>query len=156
LANNFIYPSLNNDISADGLMLNILAYLSYISFWGSFVIAALFFINKASYFFSTYLFASDRRIYIKTGFIRVLVSDINFDEIQKIDINYGLLGIFLGYGKLLLDVHFIANLHPPYTYKPENFLKLIHYKNDLDEDRANEKIQSTENQINLIEQKSTQ
>lgn len=134
VAKNFIYPALNDDFYADGLIVNIAAYAAFFALWGSMFFAACYFISQLIYYLSTYVFASDRRIYYKTGLMRVIVSEISFDEIRKTDINYGLLGRFLGYGKLMMDARFVEDTDLPFTYYPEKFAKLNHHYNDLTTD----------------------
>ncbi len=127
----FIFPRLENNIYADGFFLNVAAYASLFFLWGSVVFAALYFISMLIFWASTYVFASDRRLYMKTGLIRVLVYEVSFDEIRKTDINYGLLGRFLGYGKMVMDARFVEDTELPYIYHPETFQKIIHNANDL-------------------------
>ena len=134
IASRFIYPVLNQNIAADGLIINIAAYAADIILWGSVIFAIILFLNKIIFWASTYVFASERRLYMKTGMIRVLVNELSYDEIRKTDINYGLLGRFLGYGKLMMDARFVEDTDLPFTYSPEQFAKLVHYTNDLNND----------------------
>jgi hypothetical protein len=99
--------------------------------WGAIIFVLFYFINRVIFYLCTYIFASDRRLYVKTGLVRVLVRELSFDDIRATDINYGLLGRFLGYGKLLMDARFVDDFKIPYTHKPEFFAKLIHFDNDL-------------------------
>jgi len=131
IAQNFIYPRLDNNLYADGLLINIAAYSARVILWGSSIFAILYFLNRLVFWSSTYIFASDRRLYMKTGLIRVLVNEVSFEEIRKTDINYGLCGRFLGYGKLMMDARFVEDTELPFIYHPETFSKLIHHENDL-------------------------
>lgn len=131
IAKFFIYPSLSENIFADGFFLTVLSLAAQIVLWGSILFSLIYFINNLIFWASTYVFSSDRRIFVKTGLIRVLVKEVSFEEIRKTDINYGLLGRFLGYGKLMMDARFVEDSNIPYTYCPEKFVKLIHYANDL-------------------------
>ena len=134
IAERIIYPSLNNDQYADGIFLNIAAYMAQITLWGSIILSVILFLNKLIFWASTFVFASDRRLYLKTGLMRVLVNEVSFDEIRKTDINYGWFGRFLGYGKLTMDARFVEDTDLPFIYNPEQFSKLIHHANDLDND----------------------
>ena len=134
IANNFIYPQLNQNVAANGFILNAAAYIARGLLWGSFLMAVIMFLNKLAFWASTYVFASDRRLYMKTGIMRVIVNEVSYDEVRKTDINYGWIGRFLGYGKLIMDARFVEDTKLPFTYSPEKFAKLIHYSNDLDED----------------------
>lgn len=134
IANSFIYHQLENNIHADGFLINIAAYVATACLWGSILIATVYFLSRLVFWSSTYVFASDRRLYMKTGLIRVLVNEVSFEEIRKTDINYGLLGRFLGYGKLMMDARFVEDSELPFVYHPELFAKLIHHENDLASD----------------------
>jgi len=134
IASNIIYPRLNDNINADGIIVNVAAYAARIALWGSFFISVIYFLNKLIFWASTYIFASDRRLYMKTGLLRVQVNEVSFEEIRKTDINYGWFGRLIGYGKLMMDARFVEDTDLPYIYHPEQFSKLIHYSNDLDGD----------------------
>lgn len=134
IADNVIYPRLHEDITVDGFVINIAAYAAHFVLWGAVIWATIFFLIRLAFFVSTYVFASDRRLYMKTGLIFVLVNEVSFDEVRKTDISYGVLGRFLGYGKLLMDARFVSDMPLPYIYSPEKFTKLIHYSNDLEDD----------------------
>jgi hypothetical protein len=127
----FIIPWLADDVYADGFFINVFAYTAEIILWGSLLFSIFFFLNRFVFWATTFVFASDRRLYKKTGLIRVLVNEVSFEEIRKTDINYGLLGRFLGYGKLMMDARFVEDTELPYIYHPELFSKLIHHENDL-------------------------
>ena len=83
LASQIIYPSLNNNINADGFIVNVAAYSARIALWSSVIVAILYFLNRLVFWASTYIFASDRRLYMKTGLLRVQVNEVSFDEIRK-------------------------------------------------------------------------
>lgn len=134
IAATFIYPALGQNLAADGFFINIAAWASFALLWGSIVFAVIYFLIKLIFWASTYVFASDRRLYMKTGLMRVLVNEVSFDEIRKTDINYGWFGRFLGYGKLMMDARFVEDTDLPFIYYPEQFSKLVHYSNDLDGD----------------------
>lgn len=134
IADHFIYPRMNADQSLNELVVTIAAYIALFVKWGALLYAILFFTSRVIFYFSTFIFASDRRLYFKTGMIRVQVFEIAFEEIRKTDINYGWLGRFLGYGKLMLDARFVEDEDLPYTHMPETIGKLIHYNNDLAQD----------------------
>jgi hypothetical protein len=134
IADNLIYPGITGEESFNSLLLTAAGYGALIAKWGSLLYGTLYFLSKVIFYFSTFVFASDRRLYFKTGMVRVQVFEISFDEIRKTDINYGWLGRFLGYGKLMLDARFVEDEDLPYTHKPETFGKLIHYNNDLAQD----------------------
>lgn len=129
-----IFPTLNNNVYADGLIVNVAAWFASFALWGSILIAVVYFLNTLIFWASTYIFASDRRLYMKTGLLRVLVNEVSFDEIRKTDINYGWFGRLIGYGRLMMDARFVEDTDLPYIYNPEQFSKLIHYSNDLDSD----------------------
>lgn len=145
---NFITPNLNaadnasatmpngltQGVNLSSLTLTITAYVALFVKWGGLLYATFYFINRVIFYLSTFVFASDRRLYYKTGMIRVQVFEIAFEEIRKTDINYGWLGRFLGYGKLMLDARFVEDEDLPFLHKPETFGKLIHYNNDLSQD----------------------
>ncbi len=134
IAQNIIYPRLDQNAYADGFFVNVAAWVALVSLWGPIIFATIYFLNRLIFWASTYIFASDRRLFMKTGLLRVLVNEVSFDEIRKMDINYGLLGRLLGYGKLMMDARFVEDTDVPYIYYPEQFSKLIHYSNDLDGD----------------------
>lgn len=134
LVSNFIQPILNDNVRADGFFVNIAGYLAIGVFWGSILIGIGYFLNQLIFWASTFVFASDRRLYLKTGLIHVVVNEVSFEEIRKTDINYGWIGRFLGYGKLLMDARFVEDTALPFIYHPEQFSKLIHYGNDLASD----------------------
>ncbi len=134
IGDRFIIPALRGESTLNTLILNAIGYIALFFKWGSMAFAVFYFIKKICFYISTFVFASDRRLYFKTGLIRVLVFEMSFEEIQKTDINYGMIGRFLGYGKLILDARFVGDEDLPYTYKPETFGKLIHYNNDLSQD----------------------
>ncbi len=135
-----IYPRLENNFYADGFILNIAAVISSYIIDVALIFALLFLIKRLAFYFSTYMFASDKRLYMKTGVMRVIVSEISHDEIRKSDITYGFLGRFLGYGRLLVDARFVKNAAFPYVYYPERFAKLIHLENDINDDENLKKI----------------
>lgn len=131
LARLFIYPTLAVDPDANGFIVTAAAYIASMVFWGAIIWGTISFLYKIAFYLSTYVFASDRRLFMKTGMIRVLVHEISYDEVRKSDINYGLFGRFLGYGKLMMDARFVEDIDLPFTYNPEIFAKIIHYENDL-------------------------
>lgn len=131
IANTFIYPALGGNANANGFIINAAAWIAFASLWGSIVFAVIYFLKQLAFYASTYIFASDRRLYMKTGLIRVLVNEVSFDEIRKTDINYGFFGRFLGYAKLIMDARFVEDTDLPFIHTPEKFAKLIHYENDL-------------------------
>lgn len=112
----------------------IMAYTALGLKWGCLAFATFHFLNRFVFYSSTYVFASDRRLYQKTGLLHVLVVELSFDDIRRTDINYGIFGRILGYGKLDIDARFVGDVELPYTYYPEIFSKLIHYDNDLEQD----------------------
>ena len=118
----------------DSIIATVLGYSTLIIEWGAILFVLVYFINRVIYYLTTYIFASDRRLYLKTGLIHVRVKEISFDEIRATHINYGLFGRFLGYGKLMMDARFVSDADLPFTYNPEIFGKLIHYDNDLVDD----------------------
>lgn len=135
LGANFITPRIGNTPDDIGrIILYAAAYVALFLKWGALVYGIFHFINRVIFFFCTYVFCSDRRVYEKKGLIRVRVFEVSFDEIRSVDINYGTLGRFLGYGKLQMDARFVQDEDLPFTYCPEKIQKLIHYNNDLSQD----------------------
>lgn len=117
-----------------GFILTILYYVALVVKWGLIIYGLGFFIHRVIYYLTTYVFASERRLYVKTGLIMARVDSVNFDEIRSIEVNYGFIGRFLGYGKLNMDARFVQDTEIPFVYYPERFVKLINHENDLVKD----------------------
>jgi hypothetical protein len=134
LVDTFITPRLAANPLVDGWFINIAGWTALIIEYGSILFAGVYFIRKTIFFLSTYVFGSERRLYVKTGLLMTRVDEVNYDEIKSIEVNYGFFGRLLGYGKLNLDARFVKDSDIPFVYNPENFVKLINFENDLIKD----------------------
>ena len=123
-----------SDQGIGALLFTVMGYVALIIKWGAVAFALGYFLNRVTFFMTTYVFASERRLYIKTGLIMARVDELNFEEIKSVEVNYGFFGRFLGYGKTNMDARFVKDTEIPFVYNPEKLQKLINYENDLVKD----------------------
>jgi hypothetical protein len=62
---------------------------------------------------------------MKTGWIFVKAKEINIEEIKGSNIDLGMLGRFLGYGKISLDARFVKDAEVPFINKPYRFARAM-------------------------------
>ncbi|MAE52364.1 MAG: hypothetical protein CMH27_11195 [Micavibrio sp.] len=76
-------------------------------------------------YFDTEIVLTTRRIIYKRGLIRVEIDEADLGEIRAEHINHGLLGYFLGYGRVHLDCRFVEDIELPAIRKPLKLIKAI-------------------------------
>ena len=131
---NFVDPISGPVYGFDAFLRNVMGWTAVGVWWACVATAIVVLLHSIIYYRSTYVFSTDRRLFVKRGLIWVRVTEVSYSEIRKTDINYGLIGRFLGYGKLLLDARFVENSQIPFVPNPEQFEKIINYYNDLETD----------------------
>lgn len=93
-------------------------------------------------YFDTEIVLTDRRLIYKRGLIRVEIDEVDLEEISAEHVHHGLLGYFLGYGRLHLDCRLVDDVYIPAIRKPLKLIKAIHTaksKIDFDYSEAKKK-----------------
>ena len=88
---------------------------------GFFAFWALF-----SVFISTEIGLTNHRIIHKKGLFLVDVQQVELEDIRAEDVDHGLLGWFLGYGKMHFDCRFIDDVYLPAIRNPYRLVKAVH------------------------------
>ena len=86
----------------------------------------LIFVVHAIKMLATEIALTNQRIIYKTGLIFVEVEEIDLVEIRAEHVHHGLLGRFLGYGRLKLDSRFVGDIELPAVRKPYKLIKAMH------------------------------
>lgn len=86
----------------------------------------MIFVLHAMKMFATEIALTNQRIIYKTGLIFVEVEEIDLVEIRAEHVHHGMLGRFLGYGRLQLDSRFVGDIHLPAVKKPYRLVKAMH------------------------------
>lgn len=76
-------------------------------------------------YFDTEIVLTTRRIIYKRGLIRVEIDEADLAEVRAEHINHGLLGYFLGYGRVHLDCRFVEDIDLPAIRNPFKLIKAI-------------------------------
>lgn len=140
-AHNFITSfvadsNIARDSATNDLLLAVMFYTGLVIQWSGLVIGLAFFVYRVSFYLSSIVFASNRRLFFKTGLIMTSIHEVSYDEIRETHISYGFFGRYIGYGKPILDARFVQEFSLPYICRPEIFIKLIHFENDLVKDAS--------------------
>lgn len=69
---------------------------------------------------------TNHRLIYKTGLIFVEVEELDLAEIRAERVHHGMLGRFLGYGRLQMDSRFIGDVRLPAVKRPYRLLKAMH------------------------------
>lgn len=77
-------------------------------------------------FLMTDIVLTSQRLIYKKGLIFVEVKEIDLIEIHAEYVHHGLLGRFLGYGKIKFDSRFIGDIRMPAVSHPYKLLKSMH------------------------------
>lgn len=90
----------------------------------------------------TEIVLTDRRLVFKQGLIRVEIEETDLSEVHAEQIRHGLLGYFLGYGRVHLDCRFVSDIFLPAIRNPMRLVRAIQTvkgatRNDLDDDLKN-------------------
>jgi uncharacterized membrane protein YdbT with pleckstrin-like domain len=89
-------------------------------------IGTLLYFSKV--YFTSRLTITDERLIIKTGLIFVNINEIEIAEIKEIHTSSGVLGSFLNYGYIYIEMKFSGEEHIPCVPKPLEFVKKLHKK----------------------------
>lgn len=111
----------------------------------------LFFLAAGIYIFLVYyikvatteIALTNERIIHKWGWIFVKVKEMNIGEIKGSNIDLGMLGRFLGYGKIGLDAKFIKDAEIPWINKPYRFARALTEAQEAIEQRMTMVIENT-------------
>lgn len=79
-------------------------------------------------YFSSRLTITDARLIIKKGLIFVNIDEIEIAEIKEIQTSSGVLGNFLNYGYIHIEMKFSGEEHIACVPKPLEFVKKLHKK----------------------------
>lgn len=75
---------------------------------------------------ATEIAVTSRRLIYKTGLIFVEVEEIDMVEIRAEHVHHGLLGRFLGYGRINLDSRFVGDIFLPAVKSPYRLIRAMH------------------------------
>lgn len=108
----------------------------------SFVIGIYLFWILLLKYICTEIVLTDRRLIFKQGLIRVEIEETDLSEVHAEHIRHGLLGYFLGYGRVHLDCRFVDDIFLPAIRKPMKLVRAIQTvkgatRDDLAEDLKN-------------------
>lgn len=131
-----VAPVTSGVSSVNNFIATSVRYITGFIYWGTLIGTMAYFLNRVTFYLTTYVFLSDRRLFMKTGLMMVKVNEMDFDEIRSAHLNYGFFGRLLGYARPLLDARFVDNLQLPYIHQPEELMKIIHCEHDLQKDVA--------------------
>jgi hypothetical protein len=67
-----------------------------------------------------------QRVIYKTGLFFVQVEEVILEEISSERVDHGILGRFLGYGKIHFDMRFVGDVDLPAVRDPYRLLRAIH------------------------------
>ena len=75
---------------------------------------------------ATEIALTNQRLIYKTGLIFVEVEELDLVEVRAEYVHHGLLGRFLGYGRVRLDSRFVGDITLPAIKKPYRLIKAMH------------------------------
>lgn len=122
--------------SLNAIINQAMQYIAFFLYWGTLIGTVFYFLNRVIFYLTTYVFMSDRRLFLKRGLLMVKVNELDFDEIRSAHLNYGFFGRILGYAQPLMDARFVDDIKLPFIHRPEEAMKVIHSEHDLQKDVA--------------------
>lgn len=111
---------------------------------------AVIFLSETIKMLATEIALTNQRLIFKTGLIFVQVEEIDLEEIRAENVNHGILGRFLGYGRVHLDSRFVGDIHLPAVKNPYRLIKAMHARRGKIRDPLADQNNSTATSIDQI------
>jgi hypothetical protein len=87
------------------------------------ITGALIFLIYVFKMMGTEIALTNKRLIYKTGVIFVQSSEVEMSEVMEENVDNGLLGAFIGYGRIHLDCRFVGDFDLPTISHPYNLLR---------------------------------
>ena len=116
-----LYQYIFYDPPSLGIITKFILVLSSISI----LFAILMLFHYIKVYYSSHLTITNSRLIIKTGLIFIRIQEIEIEEIKEINVSSGLLGNFLNYGYIHIDMRFVGEAFIPCVPKPFDFIHKI-------------------------------
>lgn len=107
--------------------------IGFILFGGGFfiMISGIFYaVYSFVFYMGAYTVITDRRLIYKTGLFFIHIQEIEIEEIEEMHLSSGVLGNFLNYAYIYVDMRFVGEQTIPCVPKPYLFLRHLHTAHD--------------------------
>jgi len=117
-------------VGADIYVQLVLASMIVIILAGLFI--CVFYIVK---YISSILIITENRFIYKTGLVFIHIEEIEIDEIEEVHINTGVMGRFLNYANIHVDMRFVGEKLVSNVANPYYVINYLHRSHDQSEDK---------------------